>query len=40
MVIDELDSRGAKFASLGAVCDNVVPVSFYGMQATADPRDD
>jgi ethanolamine utilization protein EutA len=32
IAIDELASRNARFASLGAMRDNVVPVSFYGMQ--------
>ena len=32
IVIDELASRNSRFASLGAMRDNVVPVSFYGMQ--------
>ncbi len=32
IVIDELATRSARFASLGAMRDNVVPVSFYGMQ--------
>jgi ethanolamine utilization protein EutA len=31
IVIDELASRNAQFASLGAMRDNIVPVSFYGM---------
>jgi ethanolamine utilization protein EutA len=31
IVIDELSSRNARFVSLGAARDNVVPVSFYGM---------
>jgi ethanolamine utilization protein EutA len=32
IVIDELASRNSRFASLGVMRDNVVPVSFYGMQ--------
>ena len=32
IVIDELASRNSRFASLGAMSNNVVPVSFYGMQ--------
>src|SRR3989449_780855 len=32
IVIDELASRNSRFVSLGAMRDNVVPVSFYGMQ--------
>jgi ethanolamine utilization protein EutA len=32
IVVDELTTRNARFASLGAMRDNVVPVSFYGMQ--------
>jgi ethanolamine utilization protein EutA len=32
IVIDELATRNSRFASLGALRDNVVPVSFYGMQ--------
>ncbi|OLC33744.1 MAG: hypothetical protein AUH28_10255 [Acidobacteria bacterium 13_1_40CM_56_16] len=32
IVIDELSSRNSRFVSLGAMRDNVVPVSFYGMQ--------
>ena len=31
IVIDELRSRNSRFASLGAMRDNIVPVSFYGM---------
>ena len=31
IVIDELAGRSARFASLGALCHGVVPVSFYGM---------
>jgi ethanolamine utilization protein EutA len=32
IVIDELASRNSRFVSLGAMRDNVVPISFYGMQ--------
>jgi len=32
IVTDELACRNSRFASLGATRDNVVPVSFYGMQ--------
>lgn len=32
IVIDELPARDARFASLGALCEGVVPVSFYGMR--------
>jgi ethanolamine utilization protein EutA len=32
IVIDELMTRNARFASLGAMRDNVVPVSLYGLQ--------
>jgi ethanolamine utilization protein EutA len=32
IVLDELSSRNSRFVSLGAMRDNVVPVSFYGMQ--------
>src|SRR5213593_4122447 len=32
IVIDELSSRNSRFVSLGVMRDNVVPVSFYGMQ--------
>lgn len=32
IVIDELVARDARFASLGAPCEGVVPVSFYGMR--------
>lgn len=32
IVVDEIDARTARFASLGAMRDNVVPVSLYGLQ--------
>lgn len=32
IVIDELETRNARFASLGAIRANVVPVSLYGLQ--------
>ena len=32
IVIDELPSRNSRFVSLGAMRNNIVPVSFYGMQ--------
>ena len=37
MVIDELDCGAARFASLGRVCDGIVPVSFYGIDAQVSP---
>lgn len=32
IVIDEVAARNARFVSLGAPCNGIVPVSFYGMQ--------
>jgi ethanolamine utilization protein EutA len=32
IVIDEIATRSARFASLGAMRDNVVPVSLYGLE--------
>ena len=31
VVIDEMPERNAHFASLGAVCQNMVPVTFHGL---------
>jgi ethanolamine utilization protein EutA len=31
IVIDEIPNRQAHFASIGRICENVVPVSFYGL---------
>jgi ethanolamine utilization protein EutA len=36
IVIDELCARQARFASLGTMRDNVVPVAFYGIARNAD----
>jgi ethanolamine utilization protein EutA len=33
IVIDEVPPRTAHFASLGSLCNNVVPVSFFGMHS-------
>ncbi|AUX48749.1 reactivating factor for ethanolamine ammonia lyase [Sorangium cellulosum] len=31
LVIDEVEARGARFVQIGQLCDQVLPVSFYGM---------
>ncbi len=31
VVIDEIEPRNAQFAHVGAAGENVIPVSFYGM---------
>jgi ethanolamine utilization protein EutA len=37
VVIDEIPDRRAHFASVGRMCENTVPVSFYGLYRGDDP---
>jgi ethanolamine utilization protein EutA len=38
VAIDEIPDRRAHFASVGRMCENAVPVSFYGLHRGDDRR--